>query len=61
MRAVLEKFKTAELYLNIKKCKFKIKSIKYLGLIIINEEIKINLAKIEIIQRWKVPKYLKNI
>jgi hypothetical protein len=51
IRAVLGKLKAAELYLDIKKYEFKIKSVKYLGLIIINEEIKMNSAKIEIMQR----------
>jgi hypothetical protein len=49
MRAVLRKLKAAELYLNIKKCKFEIKSIKYFDLIITDERIKIDPAKIKII------------
>jgi hypothetical protein len=49
IRVILGKFKAAGLYLNIKKYKFEIKSIKHFGLIIIDEEIKIDPAKIEII------------
>jgi hypothetical protein len=50
IRAVLGKLKTAELYLDIKKIYiFRIKSVKYLDLIITNEEIKINPVKMKII------------
>ena len=37
-------------YLNINKCEFYIKKVKYLKLIIIIEKLKINFKKIEIIK-----------
>ena len=50
VKIVLEKLRKAGLYLDIKKCEFKVKIVKYLGLIITNEGIKMDPAKMEIIQ-----------
>ena len=49
IKIILEKLRKAGLYLDIKKCEFKIKIIKYLDLIIIDEKIKIDPAKIKTI------------
>jgi hypothetical protein len=49
--AVLEILKKANLYLDIKKCEFGVKSVKYLSLIIIDEGIKIDPIKIKAIQQ----------
>ncbi len=49
IKIILEKLRKAGLYLNIKKYEFKIKIIKYLSLIIIDEGIKIDPAKIKMI------------
>jgi len=61
VKVVLEKLRKAGLYLNIKKCEFKVKTIKYLGLIITDEGIKMNPAKIETIQNWKILRYVKDV
>ncbi len=61
IKIILEKLRKAGLYLDIKKCEFKIKIVKYLDLIIIDEEIKIDPAKIKTIQNWKIPRYVKDI
>ena len=50
IKIILEKLRKTKLYLDIKKYEFKIKIIKYLGLIITDEEIKINPVKIKTIQ-----------
>ncbi len=50
IKIILKKLRKTELYLNIKKYEFKIKTVKYLNLIITDEEIKINPAKIKTIQ-----------
>ncbi len=42
VKIILEKLRKAELYLDIKKCEFKVKIVKYLGLIIIDEGIKMD-------------------
>ncbi len=49
IKIILEKLRKTELYLNIKKYEFKIKTVKYLSLIITDEEIKINPVKIKTI------------
>ena len=46
---ILKKLKQINLYLNINKCDFHIIKIKYLKLIIITKEVKMNLKKIKII------------
>ena len=46
---MLKKFSIVELYLNIDKCEFFIQEIKYLKLIIIIDDIKMNSKKIKII------------
>ena len=48
---ILDKLKKEHIYLNIKKCQFNVIKIKYLELIIIIENIKMNLEKIKIIQK----------
>jgi len=49
IKKVLIKLKKAKFYLNINKYKFSIIKIKYLSLIIIIENIKIDFVKIEVI------------
>ncbi len=49
IKIVLEKLRKAGLYLDIKKCEFKVKIVKYLDLIIIDEGIKMDPVKIETI------------
>jgi len=61
IKIVLEKLRKAGLYLDIKKCEFKIKTVKYLGLIITDEGIKMNPAKMKTIQNWKIPRCVKDV
>ena len=49
---MLNKLQTARLYVDIKKCEFKVKSIKYLGFIVkANKGISIDLAKVATIYK----------
>ncbi len=50
VKVILKKLRKAGLYLDIKKCEFNVKIIKYLSLIIINEGIKMDPVKIKTIQ-----------
>ncbi len=61
IKIILKKLRKAGLYLDIKKCEFKVKIVKYLGLIITDEGIKIDPIKVETIQNWKVSRCVKNI
>ena len=58
---VLEKLKQAGLYLDINKCQFHVKEVKYLGLIITTEGLKMDPKKIETIVQWKTPRCLKDV
>ena len=58
---ILDKLRKANIYLNIKKCHFNVIEIKYLELIIIIEDIKMNLEKVEAIKIWQTSRYLKNV
>ena len=49
VKKILEKLKRAGLYLNINKCQFHVKEMKYLKLIIITKGLKMDLKKIKII------------
>ena len=61
VKKILEKLKHVNLYLNINKCEFHIKQVKYLELIIIIEGLKMNSQKIDTIRNWKASRCVKNI
>ena len=61
VKKILEKLKHADLYLNINKCEFHIKQVKYLELIIIIEDLKMNSQKIDTIRNWKASRCVKDI
>ena len=52
IHSVLRKFWKADLQTNIQKCKFYIQKTKFLKLIFIIKEFKINLEKIKAIKNW---------
>ena len=58
---IFQKFKKTYFFLNIDKCEFFVISMKYLNLIIIIDEIKMNSKKINIIFNWKFLKCIKNV
>jgi hypothetical protein len=61
MRVVLEKLLQYKLYVNIKKSKFNVVKITFLSFIIICDDVKINLNKIEIIVTWSKSHWHKNV
>ena len=50
IKKVLKRLRSASLQANIKKCEFRVKRTKYLGFIVSINSIKVDLAKIEVIQ-----------
>lgn len=58
---VLAKLDKAGLYLDIKKCAFFVKQVKYLGLIITTEGIQMDPEKIKCILEWKAPECLRDV
>lgn len=61
VRLVLERLSIAGLQIDIKKCKINVKSIKFLGLVITTDGIKMDLAKLKAIENQPVPKNVKEI
>ena len=61
VRKVLKRLEEVNLFLNIDKCEFFVISVKYLGLIITTDDIKMNSQKIETIVNWKSPKCVKDV
>ena len=58
---VLEHLERHDLFLKPKKCFFDQKSIKYLGVIISEGQVKMDQAKVHGILNWPTPKTLKNV
>jgi hypothetical protein len=58
---VLEAFEKAGLHLKPEKCEFHCEEVKYLGLIISMEGIKMDPEKITAVQDWEAPRNLKDV
>ena len=52
IKKVLEHFRDIRLYINLKKCKFLVTEVKYLGLIITIKGVCIDPKKVYIITKW---------
>jgi hypothetical protein len=61
VRLVLDAFAKAGLHLKPEKCEFHQQEVKYLGLIISTEGIKMDTEKIRAIQDWEPPSNLKDV
>jgi hypothetical protein len=49
------------LYININKCEFSVKEVKYLGLIMSIEGVKIDPKKVKVILTWETPQLVKDV
>ena len=58
---ILDKLRKEHIYLNIKKCQFNVIKVKYLELIIIIEDIKMNFEKVKIIQKWEISRCIRDV
>lgn len=61
LRKVLSILLNVGLQINIKKCEFHTTSVKFLGLILTTEGIKMDPSKLEAIENWPTPKSTKDI
>ena len=61
VQLVFRKFQNAGLQLDIDKCEFFVKEVKYLGLIITPKGIKMDQKKFSAVFDWSTPENLKNI
>ena len=58
---MLSKLRNVKLFLNIQKCDFSVKEVKYIGVIISTTDLKIDQSKVHTIQNWKIPCYVKDV
>ena len=61
VKKILKRLEKINFFLNIDKCEFFVIFVKYLDLIIIIDDVKMNFQKIEIIVNWKLSKCVKNV
>ena len=61
MEEVLKRLKGSDLFLKPEKCEFKKKEIEFLGMIIGEKGVKMDLTKVEAIMSWLTPKCVKDI
>ena len=61
VRTIVTKLEQAGLFIDIDKCDFHVKSVKYLGLIITTDGIRMDPAKVESILDWETPRTLKDV
>ena len=58
---VLKRLQKAGLYLDINKCEFFVSEVRYLGLIITTEGVKMDPAKVDTVVNWPMPRNLKDV
>ena len=58
---VLKKLKDNNLYCNLDKCAFEVDEVNYLGMIILENQIKMDLMKLAGIQDWPTPTTVKQV
>ena len=62
VQKTLTKLSEVGLYLDISKCEFECKEIKYLGFIVwAGEGIQMDLEKVKAIQEWTIPTIVKGV
>jgi len=57
----LKKLQDNDLFVNLDKCTFEVKEVDYLGMIISENQIKMDLAKLEGIRDWPTPTTVKQV
>ncbi|POS83395.1 hypothetical protein EPUL_003076 [Erysiphe pulchra] len=61
VKKVLSRLSRSGLQIDIRKCEFHKKSAKFLGLIITAEGIKMDPSKLQAIEKWEIPKNVKDV
>ncbi|KAI1007296.1 hypothetical protein K3495_g925 [Podosphaera aphanis] len=61
VKKVLARLREASLQIDIKKCEFHVQSVKFLGLIITTDGIKMDPVKLKAIEEWKTPTNTKEV
>ena len=58
---VVKRLVENDLYIKLKKCKWKVREVRFLGVVIRPERIKIEEEKVKGILDWPTPKYVKDV
>ena len=58
---VIQRMKELDLHLKIKKCKFGVSQIDYLGMVLSPGEIRMDQTKLNRIKQWPTPKTMKDV
>ena len=61
VKKILQALQKAGLYLDIKKCEFHVTQVKYLGLIITTDGLRMDPKKVETVQQWQTPRCIKDV
>ena len=61
VRKVLTRLLDAGLQIDIKKCEFHVQSVKFLGLVLSTDGIRMDPTKLEVIEKWPTPKNAKEV
>ena len=58
-KQVLERMKEEDLHLKLAKCTFDQTEVEYLGLVVRNGEVLMDLTKLKAVEQWEPPKSVK--
>ena len=61
LRVMIETLRKEQLYAKMSKCEFWLKELSFLGHIVLEEEIKVDPRKIEVILEWKPPRSVTEV
>ena len=61
VREVLERLRTAKLYVDIDKSEFDVQEVKYLGMIVSIQGMKMDPSKVDTVLQWNAPRTLKDL
>ena len=61
LRVVLETLRKKQLYAKLSKCEFWLREVSFLGHIVSEEGIQVDLKKIEVIIKWKPPRNVTEV
>ena len=61
VKKVLTRIETNNLYIKLEKCKWKVRKVGYLGVVIRLDGIKIEKVKVKVVLDWPVSKMVKKV
>ena len=61
MAEIIKRLEKNNLYIKPEKCKWKVREVVFLGVVIGLEEIKMEKEKMKGVLNWPIPKYVKDV